>query len=341
MNKIVGLFREKDIQYNSALPPDFENPGGGVSTKVTNIKKALPHIKLTSDIKELGLINIIESLWFYEKGNYENEFFKRIEQYKETEALKIIWLSDLELFRFAGQHRKQIIESSSFIAASSRWFSDLFKGYAVKKSVLLCDPIDPKEYIPLPKKRRVIASSYICLQKNVSSIIEIFKELKKSDPTIERVFIGSSKLWGLQGIQSKSLEKDLKQVCTHIASVSHDKMKDYLGESFIYLADTRFDVTCETQLEAMLCGCWSINGNHLMYDERPVQRFSCTEEAVEKIMLRFENSFEINEIDIESRNWVIENHSLSVFKQQLVNLVNKHLQIEDYNEKYYRGFQKN
>ena len=85
------------------------------------------------------------------------------------------------------------------------------------------------------------------------------------------------------------------------------------------MAATGYDSFCYAMIEFMLAGAWLFCGRHLIYDERPCFRFETVDQAVELIKWAFEElRGKINE---EGRQYVIDNYSLKVFRNQLKEIV--------------------
>jgi len=117
------------------------------------------------------------------------------------------------------------------------------------------------------------------------------------------------------------LDNALASVCDWIQpSLSRRQVADELAVTWGYVADTRYDSFCYAMVEAMLAGCWCFCGSHLIYDERPCFRFDTPDEAVILIERALEH-FQAGDINEEGRQFVIDNYSLSVFRNQFKEIV--------------------
>ena len=142
------------------------------------------------------------------------------------------------------------------------------------------------------------------------------------------MFIGSNNVWGLDpenlNPEHKELDDALATICDIVVPLATpQQIRTLTHQSWGYVADTRFDTFCYAMIEAMLAGCWTFTGNHLIYDERPGERFESPDEAVDVIMARFATHGD--KACMENVEYVRDNYSLDVFKKQFMGIVGKSL----------------
>lgn len=321
--QIVGLFREDHLKNNPALPPSKKNPGGGVVTKVENLKLAVPSIELVDDALNMKDINIVESLWF--SGGGDNDSFEqRMERYCQSKGFKIMWTSDVQFLHWRGEHRERIFDATNVIAGNSLFMQNLLAAYTPEPAYLT-DPVDIDFVRPASAKEPVIFGiSNIIPEKNVQAITNIYRELP-TDLPFEKGFIGSSDNWGLS-IKlnvSKQLENDLFSLCDWtIPHATRAEVRNKVASAWCYVADSKYDTFCYGMIEAMLAGCWTVVGNHPIYRERPCLRFNTTAEAVELIVNKWNERGGVNE---GGRQFVIDHYSLDVFRRQLKTIIGDYI----------------
>ena len=317
---ISATFRSDHTKFVPTLPPSRRNPGGGVATKLLFLKAALPNIKVVTEIAQAESINITESLWFSEKVEGDS-FESRLKRYEASNAFKILWTSDMEFARWNGHEREAIFNASDVIAGNSNYMVNILKAF-VPAARLLTDPVDTSSIEPVtPKKRQIFGMSNVGIEKNIDAIIDIFG-LIPEELELERFFVGSASVWGLDTRKSVSsiLENRLSEVCDwRITNATRQEVRDVVGPALAYVADSKYDTFCYAMIEAMLAGCWLFCGKHLIYNERPCIRFTDPVDAVVKISEKLgEVGLQVNE---EARQYVIDNYSLSVFRRQLADII--------------------
>ena len=321
--KTLALYRNNDINADIYQPASQYNPGGGTISKVTHLGRAMPKIAISNNIQDCHYC-IAEMLWFTEAGDGQKTN-ERIEAYASLDAMKILWTSDVELLRVPGYMRQRLIDSSDVIGCLSEYAYQLFSAYTSKVEMLY-DPIDIDEFIPAAKRREIYGIGQISVQKNVKMIAEIFSKLPICT-NLEKTYIGSKNTWGGNpnldvGIKLESL---LDQSTDHFERhVPYSMMSKRIAPIWGYVADTGYDFSSYSMLEAMLVGCWLFTGKHLMYNERPGFRFETSDEAVAHIVNQLqENPPESGRINEEARQFVIDRNSYDAFRGQLKHLIGK------------------
>ena len=321
MNKLTALYRNVDIHADKSIAPGITNNGGGTTTKIYHTTRALPSLKVINEIEEAGIISIAEILWFHELGF--DEMLKRLDQWSALESFKMLMTSDVELLRLPGDIRDQLIDASDVILCLTQYVYNMFRAFTPKVAVLY-DPIDIDMFKPQPKANKIFGSGQITVEKNVQAVIDIFDSLPDSYE-LDTEYIGSTNLWTSNSMKDEGagLEAKLKAVCTRVLNnVPYTQMPDSIGQMWGYVADSRYDFSSYAMTEAMACGCWIFTGRHLMYDERPGERFKTTAEAVKLIAERLKSdppgSGSINE---EARQFVVDQNSYDNFRKQFKQII--------------------
>ena len=326
--RLTALYRHIDTDVDKSRPAGIGNNGGGTTTKIYHMQRALPHLEIINDIEESGMVSIAEILWFHGEGP---EYVQQhVDDWSNLDAFKILMTSDVELFRLNGALREQIIDGSDAIACLTDYVLQLFQHFTPKAQVLY-DPIDIDMFKPQVsdesrpgKNREIYSAGQIVLEKNVQMIAEIFDAIP-TEANLTKTYIGSRNLWAGNNRPEASakLEAELSQVCDHLESeIPYTAMPERIGGIWGYVADTRYDFSSYSMTEAMACGCWIFTGRHLMYDERPGKRFRTAKEAVELIQSQLEETPpESNVINEEARQFVVDQNSYDAFRKQFKNIV--------------------
>ena len=326
---LTALYRRIDTEVDKSRPAGLGNNGGGTTTKIYHMQRALPNLEIINNIADSGRVSIAEILWFHGEGpDYVQQ---RVDDWSKLDAFKILMTSDVELFRLNGALREQIIDGSDAIACLTQYVEQMFKAFTPKAQVLY-DPIDidmfkPKTYGTEPvfqKDREIYSAGQIALEKNVQMIAEIFDAIP-AEANLTKTYIGGRNLWAGNNRPEASakLEADLSQVCDHLESeIAYTAIPERIGGIWGYIADTRYDFSSYSMTEAMGCGCWIFTGRHLMYDERPGKRFRTAKEAVELIQSQLEETPpESGVINEEARQFVVDQNSYDAFREQFKNIV--------------------
>ena len=321
--RLTATFREDAVNHNPLAPPSETNPGGGVAQKARQLQLALPRLEFLPYLSQAGDIHMMEQLWFT-RGNLSEELMmKRIEEYTECPAFKLLWTSDLECLRWRGVEREAIFDATDVICGNSKYMVNILRTYApAHKVALLTDCIDTNSITPLVKKKQIFGMSNVIIEKNIDAIVSIYQELKQNEVQLQLGYIGSSKVWGIpiRDSESRRLEMELANICDWvIEQANRPQVSQLCGESWGFVVDSRFDSFCYALMEALLGGCWAFCGNHKIYDDLPVIRFSTTDEAVLKIMDKCNG--DLSHINAEGRQFVHDNFSLDVFRRQFLQIV--------------------
>ena len=332
--QVTGLFRKDAYTHNFMRPPSKDNPGGGLAKKTQQLARALPNIKFTNCITELADITIMESLWLSgfkvpeerreEKKVFRNMMIERATAYANYQGYKILWTSDIESLRWDGEIREMIYDASDVIACNSPYMVDLLSVYApIDKIALLTDPVDTRFINQREKTKTIYACSQIIIEKGIDEIIYLFD--KMSDTDFERIFIGGTTVWGLEIKPTSTVRLDnaLESICDkRNKAATQAEVAEIADDAYIFLSFAKFESFGYAMIEALLAGCWIFCGDHLVYQDRPVRWFSDIE-AAWTALNDFITEANLSKINEEGRQFVIDNYSLPVFREQFLNIVGR------------------
>ena len=326
---LTALYRRIDTEVDKSRPAGVGNNGGGTTTKIYHMQRALPNLEIINNIEDSGRVSIAEILWFHGEG--PDHLQRRVDDWSNLDAFKILMTSDVELFRLNGALREQIIDGSDAIACLTQYVEQMFKAFTPKAQVLY-DPIDIDMFKPktcgtapvFQKDREIYSAGQITLEKNVQMIAEIFDAIPV-EANLTKSYIGGRNLWAGNNRPEASakLEADLSRVCHRLESeIPYTSIPERIGGIWGYVADTRYDFSSYSMTEAMACGCWIFTGRHLMYDERPGKRFRTAKEAVELIQSQLEETPpESGVINEEARQFVVDQNGYDAFREQFKHIV--------------------
>lgn len=322
---LTGLFRELDIRNNPAIGPSLRNPGGGVARKAQQLQNAVPRLELVSDVSRLGEVSIIESLWFTGVQNLSEEvMWQRIEAYLESTSYKILWTSDLEFLRWMPSEREAIFDASDIVAGNSEYMVNLLRGYT-DNVALLTDPFDISMVQASQVREPILyGCSQVILEKGIEMLVEVF-ERASAFQELERLFIGSPAVWGLQlGAEtSHELDVALSRVCDRrIRSAAPAEVFSVAGKAWLMASFSRYESFGYSVVEALAGGCYVFTGDHLVYREKPVMWCRSVEEVFSRLQDFLVNN-DRDGMNEGGRNFVEERYSPRVFREQLLAMVGR------------------
>lgn len=270
------------------LVPDFfisPSPGGsgGMHTKVDRVRRAVSSIyrlHVGSDLSEMQSdFLLIEPLYFRmsqmfeEDDDSEDPDFRRwserhLEALRARPATKILYCSEMEIFRWTGRFRKALLQICDAVTCNSNYQASLFEALNIKDTHRLIDPIPADEFKPLPKRLQVVAMGRISEIKGSPFIAELFKALAPTP--METVFVGGAGLWSEASEADLALEAEIRK---H-ADVFHQNILPQfvpkaIGAASFFVGNTIHDVFSSCHAEALMSGCISVSGDHPIYAERP------------------------------------------------------------------------
>lgn len=301
--------------------PGRDIAGGGTRTKTLNIQKAgIPVINRVPLCETFGLLVEPLSLNKHPDTTSSNEAFNlNLNEIKERRGTNVIWTEEQQLLRWTGSKRDELLANADALLVCNNYLKNLLRAFIQQPIYILRTPIDQLLFRPADaKKKRVVATSRVCIQKNIRDIITLFSHLPS---TWEKVFIGNANLWGQPPTPvDLKLEGELANVCDWIPTLSQQGIADLASDTLAYVNMSRYDVGCLSFLEFSMAGCHCFCWNyHPMFDEYVgVQRFISPLAGAEMI----QNV--INEYGDEPnafiREMMIGNHSYTAFRQQLKEL---------------------
>ena len=317
-SQLSALYRESDINHDVLKPSSRDNQGGGVAIQAWHLKRAIPSIDMVCDVKAVpDGICVTEALWLTSAQDLE----ARIESWAKLPALKILINNDVSILRFNRDITDQILDAADLVATTSRYAQQLLSFFG-KEIHLLYDPLDIDMFIPAVKSRSIYSSGQICYNKNPQMVTDIFNLLPAS-AQLEKNYIGSASVWGGENDEAKALQTEIEAAADNLFdNVPYIDAASYYRSQWGCVMDSRYDFSSFCMMEAMLCGCWFFAGEHLLYDERPVLRFSTAEEAIELIIKQLEETPpDAGVVNEEARQYIVDRNSYDRFRANLTELI--------------------
>ncbi len=321
----TGLFRKVDADYDTSRGMSSQNPGGGVSVKIENLIRAVPSIRIITDIKDAGNILLIEPLWFTAG---KDDLDIRIDAYAAHNGFKILWTSDFTFTRWKGPEREAILDATDVVAGNSPYMQNILSVYAEDKTAYLTDPFDVRQIDVQPtRERSIYSNAQVIVEKGIDDIIEVFGGLAETD--VKRIFIGSVDNWGMliNPDTSQFLDTELTQVCDkRIRHASRSDVYKVAGSAFLALFYAGYETFGYSMIEALAGGCWVFCGKHLAYRDRPVFVCDSPVDALKRIQ-SYIIDCDLTKINTEGREFVNENYGLDAFRKQLIGIIGREIGI--------------
>ena len=323
------------------VPEFFVNPSpggsGGMHTKVDRVRRAassIYRVHVGADLSEMQSdFLLIEPLHFRMSQMFEMEddsedldFRGWSERYLETlsahPAKKILYCSEMEVFRWTGRFRKELLEICNAVTCNSDYQASLFKALGGVNTYRLIDPIPADEFKPLPKRLQVVAMGRVSEIKGSPFIAELFEALAPTP--MQTVFVGGAGLWGDASETDLALEKKIREY----TDVFHQNIlpsfvPKAIGAASFFVGNTIHDVFSSCHAEALMSGCISVSGDHLIYAERPGFGLKTVEGVVatlEKLTKGFQELPD-PQLGQSAREWAVQNVSFDTFTSQLTTLL--------------------
>ena len=297
------------------VKPSEKTAGGGVVTKMMNVKEAMPNIHFDSEFRKLGDIAMIDPLCMH-TPDWDNNII-RLQEHGEK-SVKLLWNEEQEIMRWSVERRQEMFGYIDGYLVSNKYLKQLLSMYDLSPMYILYTPINQDRFTPKPKKKQVVAVGKIGLQKNTDAIIKLFKELPDD---ITKVYIGNAGLWGFVTYpHDLCLQREVSEVAdVYIESATQEEVADIMSESLYYANFSIYDVGCLSFLEAAMSGCYCFTWNyHPMFDEyENVIRVQDVAEAVELMDCK---TLEPNLI---LRKEIMGKHSYPSFQTQLEKIIGK------------------
>ena len=316
--QLSALYRENDINHDVLKPSSGDNQGGGVAIQAWHLKRAIPSIEMLCDVEAVpDGICLTEALWLISTQDLE----ARIESWAKLPALKILINNDVSILRFSRAITEQILDAADVLVTTSKYAQQMLSFFD-KEIHLLYDPLDIDMFIPAVKSRSLYSSGQICYNKNPKMVTDIFNLLPAS-AGLAKNYIGSASVWGEGNDDATTLQTELESAADNLFDkVSYINTPSYYRSQWGCVMDSRYDFSSFCMMEAMLCGCWFFAGQHVLYDERPVLRFSTAEEAIELIIKQLEETPpDAGAVNEEARQHIVDRNSYDRFRANLTELI--------------------
>ena len=323
------------------VPEFFVNPSpdgsGGMHTKVDRVRRAVGSIyrlHVGSDLSEMQSdFLLIEPLHFRMSQMFEMEddseypdfrgWSKRyLEALRAHPATKILYCSEMEVFRWTGRFRKALLEICDAVTCNSDYQASLFESLNITAPYRLIDPIPADEFKPIPKRLQVVAMGRISKIKGSPFIAELFEALAPTP--MQTVYVGGAGLWGEASEAELALEKKIREY----TDVFHQNIlpsfvPKAIGAASFFSGNTIHDVFSSCHAEALMSGCISIGGAHPIYAERPGFTVKTAQAAVDLIAQLTNDFKEIpdQQQGQDARHWAEQYLSFDCFKGQLTDLL--------------------
>ena len=324
------------------LVPDFfispsPDGSGGMHTKVERVRQAVGSIyrlHVGSDLSEMRSdFLLIEPLYFRMSQMFETEddsedldfrdwSGRHLEALRAHPATKILYCSEMELFRWTGGFRKALLEICDAVTCNSDYQASLFKALGILNPYRLIDPIPADQFKPLPKRLQVVAMGRISEIKGSPFIAELFKALAPTP--MQTVYVGGAGLWGEASEVDLALEAEIREY----TDVFHQNIlpsfvPKAIGGAAFFVGNTIHDVFSSCHAEALMSGCISIGGEHPIYAERPGFTVKTAQAAVDMIAQLTNDFLEIpdQKQGQRARQWAEQHLSFDCFKGQLTDLL--------------------
>lgn len=321
------------VGYNEYLPPSGQTPGigaGGVSTKTARVLEALSTSYRQVQVVETGArlsnqVVLVEPLLFSmrQPGAAQHE----IDLLKNHEALKILYCSEKALLRLDHELRQALIDACDVVTCNCTFQNRLFKYLDINAPVkTLCDPVPDKVFTydeNTEKQKQIVATGHIDWFKNPQEVAQVFEGLEGAG--IERVYIGSSRLWSDAQVSKWATEAE-QAIHTHADTVLPEANRAEVART---LRDSRFGLwtpfheTFGCALNEMLMsGVIVVGSNHGAAAELPITRLSGAEAKVAWVKkLAGASDSELKAIALEVREWAKTHCSYEVFLDQFKALI--------------------
>ena len=298
--------------------PQLGSGGGGVRSKFMNVAKCLPNAHFSENFEDdMQFIIIVEPMVFHH-GDMPTE--QKLEFLKEKPGIKMLWCEEQAVFRWKGELRKKVFDVFDVLLACNQYQAQLLKVIAPDMPILvLYTPIDSDVFYPENKRRQIVYTGKLGLQKNTDTLIELYQRL--SDIDVRTVCIGNAALWGDYVYEhDKEIEMEMSQVADeYIATASMLETAEHVNVSSMGINFSIYDVGSLQFLESATAGChffaWDY---HPMFDESDnVKRFSHIEDAVFVI----EKTADLWDKNLQHE--ISQKHSFEAFQTQLKTIISE------------------
>ena len=306
--------------YDPQIKPSAQRNAGGMQSKTYRVREALeqffPGSRVISEVDDIrAQVVLIEPLRFIMKPD------ESLERLKQMDVKKIIYGSEFGPLRISPVERQRLFELGDVITANCEFLKNLFDYIGIHTDFILTDPVSD-EFHPVnrPRRNQVVCGGNISWIKNTMQLIEIYKRL---EGICERVYIGSSKLWGFA---DKADEKLQKELFSHTDRVLPDatpgEVAEEMQQSKVGYWCAYHDTFSSWTHELLACGVPVVAAPHGLAPELPIMVDADVEmqvKLVQEIIDMPEEQF--SQKSAHLANWSRANLSNEVFATQLREII--------------------
>ena len=308
------------------IGPSTEN-SGGMHTKVERVHQAVGSVyrlHVGSDLAEMrNDFLLIEPLYFRMSQTLEAENgIEDLEALKAHPATKILYCSEMEVFRWTGRFRKELLEICDAVTCNSDYQASLFEALNIPTPLRLIDPIPADTFQPFPKRLQVVSMGRISEIKGSPFIVELFEALDQTP--METVFVGGAGLWGEECEADLALEAEIQE---HTDIFHQNILPQFvpkaIGAASFFVGNSIHDVFSSCHAEALMSGCISISGEHPIYAERPGFTSKTVDGVIDTLDMLTKGYQKIPDPQLSqaAREWAVQNVSFETFTSQLTDLL--------------------
>lgn len=294
---------------------------GGMHTKVDRVSRAASSIYQLHVGSDLSAMRsdflLIEPLYFRMEDNFD------LDALRLHPAKKILYCSEMEVLRWAGGFRKELLNICDVVTCNCDYQASLFSAVGIENPRRLIDPIPEEDFVPSEKRLKVVAMGRISEIKGSPFIAELFKIL--SPLPVETAYVGGATLWGDASETDLVLEAEIREHADYFFRNAYPAdVPKPLANATYFVGSSIHDVFSSCHAEALMSGCVSIGGEHPIYAERP--GFSgytdpgAVIDTIEKQTQNFKSPVDSRMGDA-SRAWALTNISFDTFLKQLICLL--------------------
>ena len=309
--------------------PSSTRQVNGMATKTRSVLESLgctAYFRAT-DLKGTGPV-LVEPLFFKPHMHLDEDrspVAARIDALRAYEGRKILLCSEMEVLRWSGSHRENILEMMDLVLASCEYQRSLMEACGVKVDGVVYEPVNEDLFYPVEKENMVVAVGSTNHVKNIEAIIKVFEGLEGGP--YKRVFIGSPIVWGsMAGLRYDPTFEwmmdryyRLQELSDEFYHASPATLVSYmLSKARYYLNFAYHEVCCRTAMEALLSGTGVLAGMHPVFKEYPVVASGLMPDACVDLILE-ERPGE----PVGARKWALENVSYSAFSKSVKRLINE------------------
>ena len=309
---------EHYAKYDPNRRPSEQGGSGGMQSKTHRVLDALqtyfPGSRVVTEVDDIkATVVLIEPLRFT-LGDEES-----FEKLKWVDAKKIIYGGEFAPLRMSPSQRGRFFENADTMTYNCHFLKNLLRYIGIRANYPLTEPV-PDVFHPGPqpenRPRRIVAMGSVSWMKNSARVIEIFKRLKGD---AERVYIGSSSLWGGDSSKDKELEDELFDNCDKVLSnATPAEIAKELQETTVGFWCAYHDTWSNCVHEMIASGVPVVSSCHGLASELPVMQAVDIASQVKLIHQVLNMPAEEYRSKSESLHaWSQANTSYSVFINQL------------------------